>query len=124
MVHNKNENDNKLGIIIGLVVILSIIEIGSRTILKKAHDKKDEGNNKTKLLIVASILLYISVILLLYYSMNFGKFITISALWDAGTILLATISSYYLLNESINKGEFIGLGFIGTGVIIMAMNTN
>jgi len=116
--------ETKFGLVIIFVIILAVIEIGSRTLLKKAHDKKNEENSKTKLLIGVSVVLYIVVILLLYYSMNFGKFITISALWDAGTIMLATISSYYLLNESINKGEFIGLGFIGTGVIIMALNTD
>ena len=97
--------------------VLSILEITSRTILKEAYD------NKKILYVFISIVLYVIVISLLYFSMKYSKFITISALWDAGTIILATGASYFILKEEISRGEFIGLGLIIAGVCIMAYST-
>lgn len=99
------------------IILLSALEITSRTLLKKAYEESKV------IYIFISVLLYLTVISLLYYSMRYAKFITVSALWDAGTIVLASISSYFILKETINRGEFIGLGLITSGVIAMAVST-
>jgi len=99
------------------VTVLSVLEITSRSLLKEAYDKKKQ------LYIFISVVLYLIVVSLLYFSMKYSKFITISALWDAGTIILATGASYFILKEKITRGEFIGLGFIIFGVCIMAYST-
>ena len=116
----ETETKTKLGSVFIFVAILSVVEIMSRTLLAKADEKKD---NVISWRVGVSIVLYIGVILLLFYSMRFGKFITVSALWDAGTIILATLSSYFILSESISRGEWVGLAFITTGVIILAVYT-
>lgn len=99
------------------VILLSVLEITSRTLLKKSYKDK-----KTYLIFVC-VILYLIVITLLYYSMSFGKFITVSALWDAGTIILATLSSLFILKEKITSGEFFGLFLIISGVVVMGSST-
>ena len=120
MTEPNEEDITKLGSVLLFVAILSVAEITSRTILKKADDNNDKILSWR---VGVSIALYIGVILLLFYSMQFGKFITVSALWDAGTILLAIASSYFILNESISPGEWVGLSLIATGVIVLAVYT-
>lgn len=115
----KTENHN-LGYVLLFVVVLSVVEILSRTLLKRANER-DEPLISWR--VGLSTTLYIGVIILLFYSMDYGKFITVSALWDCGTIILGALSSYFLLNETISTGEWAGLGLITTGVIIMAIYT-
>ena len=120
MTKDKKEKDNNIIWVLVFVLFLSVIEITSRTLLKKARDNDDKLISWR---VGLSTAIYIGVIIMLFYAMNYGKFITISALWDAGTIILGTFASYFILKETISVGEGVGLGFIIIGVIIMAYFT-
>lgn len=118
-MNDKTEN-HKLGYVFLFVVVLSIVEIMSRTILKRANERDDALISWR---VGLSTILYIGVIILLFYSMDYGKFITVSALWDSGTIILGALSSYFILQETVSTGEWIGIGLITLGVIVMSIYT-
>lgn len=98
-----------------LLLLLIGLDTGGRTAIKESSEK----NNYYYLAL--GILIYGGLLITLYYIFKLGDFAITAAFWDAGTVITSVLLGYFLFKERYKTGEWIGMGTICFGFILLAI---
>lgn len=93
---SKEHADSHFYILIGLVVTISILEICGQTCIRKYRE-----NGRMQFIIVG-IMLYLTVVLLLFHSYRFHGMGIVNLLWSCLSIIMAIVVGHFVFNEIFN----------------------
>ena len=96
---------------------LLFLDVLGRTFVNHAH----EQNNKRFLYIAVGV--YALLVYALFKSYSYDRFCTISALWDAGTLIISILIGKFLLKEKTTTIENLGFLFIVIGFLIVSISS-
>ena len=105
-----------IGLILGIVLI-EVVADSAVKIYRGSCFLKEQKNNP--FLISLAIIGYSFIVYLLYLSYGRLNFALISALWSAGSIISMSLLSQYVFKETLTNWEFIGIGIIISGVLVV-----
>lgn len=100
--------------VVGALLFLDVL---GRTLVNHAH----EQNNKRFLYIAFCV--YALLVYALFKSYSYDRFCTISAIWDAGTLIISILIGKFLLKEKTTTIENIGFLLIVIGFIIITISS-
>ena len=103
-------------LLIGIVVLICILELGGISCLKQW------ATSKNRWYFTGGILLYIMVACLLAYSLTLGQLSIVNAMWQVIALLLVTAVSIFFFKEHLTTIEWVGLGVISVGFVIMVFS--
>ncbi len=101
-------------LVLGALLFLDVL---GRTLVNNAH----EQNNKRFLYIAVGV--YALLVYALFKSYSYDRFCTISALWDAGTLIISILIGKFLLKEKTTTIENIGFLLIVIGFMIISSSS-
>ena len=90
--------DQRVGIVIGIVIGIAALEACGQTCIKKARLTKE---NVWKWIIIGG-LFYMGVVLLLFMCYKYGGVGHVNLMWSCLSIILAISVGYFLFNEPFN----------------------
>lgn len=102
-------------LVLGALLFLDVL---GRTLVNHAH----EQNNKRFLYIAVGV--YALLVYALFKSYAYDRFCTISALWDAGTLIISILIGKFLLKEKTTTIENIGFLLIVIGFMIITISSH
>jgi len=101
-------------LVLGALLFLDVL---GRTLVNHAH----EQNNKRFLYIAVGV--YALLVYALFKSYSYDRFCSISALWDAGTLIISILIGKFLLKEKTTTIENIGFLLIVIGFLIISISS-
>ena len=101
-------------VVLGALLFLDVM---GRTIVNHAH----EQNNKRFLVVAIGV--YSLLVYALLKSYSYDRFCTISALWDAGTLIISILIGKFLLKEKTTTIENMGFLLIIAGFAMVSISS-
>lgn len=98
-------------ILLGLVITISIFEICGQTCIRKYRD------NGRIHFIIFGIIMYLTVVALLFHSYRFHGMGIVNLLWSCLSIILAIVVGHFVFKESFNHYMAIALVFAFAAVV-------
>ena len=101
-------------IVLGALLFLDVM---GRTLVNHAHEQ-----NNTRFLYVA-VGVYALLVYALFKSYSYDRFCTISALWDAGTLIISILIGKFFLKEKTTTIENVGFLLIIAGFAMVSISS-
>ena len=89
-----------------------------RTLVNYAHEKKN------KRYLAVAVVAYAFLVYFLFKSYSYDRFCTVSALWDAGTLIISILIGKYILKEKTTFIENLGFALILIGFAMVSISSN
>ena len=99
-----------------IVLMISLCEAAGQTLTYYAYMKS------STIILATSLVFYIAVVYLLYRSYRYKGVGYVNILWSGMTTILMITIGYFAFNERLSMMEWIGAGFILTGILLMSIH--
>ena len=113
-------NLNLFGLIAGLVIFESV----GQFLIKEYHTQyNDKSKNKIWMILVA-MFCYLTIVFLLTKSYDYENIGFVNAIWSGSALVTVALVGRLFFSESFNKYEYIALGLILTGTVMLGFQGN
>ena len=98
----------------GLIFGLVVLETVGQYLARKYYQNKDR-----LWMFILSIICYIVIVYALVKTYNYENIGIVNALWSGIALVTVAIVGYFFFDESFNKWEYVGIGLILGGTLLI-----